>query len=226
MRLFLHMPKCAGTSIKRMLETEIIEQVAFDYDSYFKIPESERSEKIRQSLDSPIKCIGKEIVYGHFFPVKYIGNTKPANLRLVTILRDPIERLISHYNFWNSGIFSDHYLWAKMKRENWKLKDFIMREEMRNFYSQYLTQIPLQFFSYIGIYENLTESVEMCLSTLGLKLRNTIPPHLNKTEFNQKSELTNDFIEEAKKFHFHDYVIYDYALSNYHAHTIQRLNLN
>lgn len=218
MRLFLHMPKCAGTSIKKLLEIHCHNEIIFDYDSFFKIPKSKRSLKILNSFNNPTSVNGNEIIFGHFFPIKYIGEKSPINLKLVTILRDPLERLISHYYYWNKGDFSDHYLWRKMKQNKWTLPQFIMNCEMQNLYDQYFCQCPLQFFSYIGIYENLVESTQKCLSTIGLSGNFTDIPHYNKTSSKLSTKLSDSFIKEAQDFHSLDYLIYKYAIKKFHSH--------
>jgi hypothetical protein len=218
MRLFLHMPKCAGTSIKRILETLKSEKIFFDYESFFKIPKSKRSEKILNSFNNPTRINENEIVFGHFFPIKYIGDKIPINFKLVTILRDPIERLISHYYYWNKGDFSHHYLWRKMRQNNWTLSQFIMCSEIQNLYDQYFCQCPLQFFSYIGIYENLVESTQKCLSSIGLSGNFTDIPHYNITSNKLSLELSDSFIKEAQDFHALDYLIYKYAIKKFHSH--------
>lgn len=214
------MPKCAGASIKEVLEKQCHtpNNLLFDYDSYFRIPKWDRDQKILHSLENPTIVDNSCIVYGHFFPVKYIGDAKPNNLIMVTILRDPLSRLISHYHFWNSGDFSDHYLWRKMKENSWTLSQFIMSDEMRNFYSQYFSQCPLHFFSYIGIYENLKESTKHCFSMLGLNEDLSSVPHLNKTKNKQSDDLSHNFLKEAKDFHSEDYLIYNYAIHKFHNH--------
>ena len=218
MRLFLHIPKCAGTSIKEILENQCSNNLSLDYDSYFRLPKPERAKKILHSLENPTAVDDSHVVYGHFFPVKYIGDRKPINLTLVTILRDPLSRLISHYEFWNNRDFSDHYLWRKMKENSWTLSQFIMSDEMRNFYSQYFSQCPLQLFSYIGIYENLIESTNECLTALRLNGNLVSIPHSNKTPNKLFENLSHNFLKEAQDFHSDDYLIYNYALKKFNPH--------
>ena len=218
MKLFLHMPKCAGTSLKEKLHQEFGKQLELDYDSYFLTPQFKRSKKILSALKSSKYFDADKVVFGHFFPVKYIGDTIPVTHKLVTILRDPISRLISHYKFWKLYEKSaDVYVWKKMKSENWSLSDFIMCDEMRNLYSQYLTQCPLSYFSYIGVYENLNESVRKCLAEIGAENPSDYHvPHMNKTGKVETEELSPAFLKQARDWHQDDYLIYNYAVHKFH----------
>ena len=218
-QLFLHMPKCAGSSVKVLLQELLGPKLELDYDSYFSLPKEKRSDVLLKCLKKPSFVSNDKIIYGHFFPIKYIGDSVLSNLKLVTILRDPISRLISHYNFWNSNDFSDHYLWRKMISEKWTLEEFIMSNEMKNFYSQYLSLCPIQLFSYIGIFENLEESVQKCFLSLGIGKNHTITlPHINSSNKLNYSEISDKFLNEAKSFHAEDYIIYNYARQKFHYH--------
>lgn len=218
MKLFLHMPKCAGTSVLNILENKFEDNIIKDYDSFFKIPQEKRNEKIKESIELKNNVPEDKIVYGHFFPVKYLANYQEKTI-LVTILREPIERLKSHYKFWNLDDFSEHYLWRKMKEKNWTFEEFALCSEMQNFYSQYFTGIKLSDFTFIGIYENLDYSIEKCLLELDVKFDKKIP-HLNVTENNKSINLDIELIEKIKKFHSKDYEIYEYAANKFHKKNI------
>jgi hypothetical protein len=206
------MPKCAGTSVRTLLENSHGDRLVEDYDSFFKIPQPHRNELILNALLSPIRAPSDKIVYGHFFPVKYIGSETKAAVNLVTILRDPIARLHSHYHFWNSGDFSDHYLWRKMKSEQWDFTKFAFSAEMRNFYSQYITHVPLGLFTYIGLYENLEVSVAECFAALGGSSENRLKvPRHNVTPVKEAIPLDGEVVARLREYHAEDYLIYEFA---------------
>src|ERR1700750_2844825 len=106
-RFFLHMPKCGGTSVRTAIENLGSANLVRDYDSYFKIPMRQRAMVVAESGREPHVIPDNALVFGHFFPVKYKIFLSNNDCKLVTILRDPIDRLISHYRYWNSADFSD-----------------------------------------------------------------------------------------------------------------------
>ena len=217
LRLFLHMPKCAGTTIKDWLSANMSNAVRFDYESYFKIPRCERNTSILKKLLEPESGDRDKIIYGHFFPVKYFGTQKPENYKLVTILRDPVDRVLSHYKYWNSESFPDHYLWRKMKENSWSFEEFAFCEEMQNFYSQYLIQVPVGSFDYIGLFEDFEKSVSRCFEVLGVDRANGIGSHrANMSNGITLDAIDGNVLKKLKQHHAEDYLIYEYAREQYH----------
>jgi hypothetical protein len=210
------MPKCAGKSTLNVLERHVSDRLILDYASYFKIPEPERSGRVLESLKNPISVPAGKVVFGHFFPVKYLGHSSIVHpdFRMVTILRDPITRLHSHYKFWNSRDFRDHFIWRKMKQENWQFEDFAFSEEMRNIYAQYGLCESLERFTYIGLFENLDCSIAKCMDELGIGNTGDLTvPILNQNQNPAEINLSANMLRKLRAFHSEDYKVYEYAKS-------------
>lgn len=212
-RLFLHMPKCAGSSVVAMLTKAAPELILHDHEhSFFRIPRPERNEVLLQSLFHPAEAPEDKIVIGHFFPVKYLGSAPDHHTRLVTILRDPIERLRSHYRYLCSGNFPEHYVWRKRQAENWSFEDFAFSSEMRNFYSQYFFGVSLGSFAFIGLYENLAVSIRRCCAVLELPLPADLEiPRVNVSPSQVPTEISDATASELRDYHADDYAIYRFA---------------
>ncbi len=211
MKLFLHMPKCGGTSVLQALEAASDVEIVRDYNSFFKIPLPVRAGVIKASLNNNTPHTSDAIIYGHFFPIKYCHGRPHPDANMVTIIRDPVRRLISHYNYWKSGSFPDHYLWNKMMENNWNFNDFAFCEEMQNIYSQYFYGIDVESFSYIGTFENLVGSFQSCCRTLGVDARHIVLDHCNKTMANEDIHMDKYTLQKLQAFHADDYAIYNYA---------------
>lgn len=87
--IFLHIPKAAGTSFKRILEKNFRQEQVYLVDG----PEDE--DKLEALSDR--EKLELRLIYGH----QYFGLHRflPQRATYMTILRDPIARTISHYRF-------------------------------------------------------------------------------------------------------------------------------
>ena len=116
--LFLHIPKCAGTT----LNFEIIKKQFKPHEFIFFYDQGtpaliELLKGMSKKEQKKIKCIS-----GHFyFGVHKYFYVRPATY--ITILRDPIERIISHY--YQVRRWEPHYLYKEVTKNNLTLKKYI-----------------------------------------------------------------------------------------------------
>jgi hypothetical protein len=155
----LHLPKTAGSSFSKALEKYFGNNLLLDYDD---IPISKPNfERSREALLSSIRIAergisGIKCVHGHFLPIKYLLLSVKNKLRFLTWMRNPVERVISHYFYWKGIYNSETSTSPHLKRvidEDWSLERFCLGAEFRNLYSQYLWGFPLEMFDFVGIVE-------------------------------------------------------------------------
>jgi hypothetical protein len=91
--IFIHLPRTAGTSLRRALEGRFEpEESLFVYDHRsWAVPRSRVA-----GLD-PERLRRARLVYGHA-PFG-LHRALPGRSRYLTVLRDPVERVVSHYQF-------------------------------------------------------------------------------------------------------------------------------
>ena len=169
----------------------------------------------RENLAEIIKELngtGIECIHGHFLPFKYL--TGEENFTYVTWLRDPIERVASHYFYWKRSYstIKAGALHKKVIEEDWTLEKFCFSEEMRNIYSQFLWNFPIEKFSFIGITEHYEEDFNFFVKKfLSINddiqiLQKNVNPEKSTSYFNDPA-----LINELKEFHAEDYKIYNRA---------------
>jgi hypothetical protein len=160
MLISVHFPKTAGTSFLASLEHHFGERLLQDYtDRPINSGAARRNIRalqscLRNALPRPdlaeVAC-----VHGHFMPLKYTLLRAVPRKNYVAWMRDPVERVASHYSYWTRDF--DPRIAGQLHRrvveERWSLERFCLGPEMRNLYSKFLWGFSLSHFDFIGITE-------------------------------------------------------------------------
>lgn len=158
MLISVHLPKTAGKSFQAALRTRFGDSLIEDYGTLpMNTPGYERN---RAAIEAGLRnadhdFAGVECIHGHFLPVKYLLMSVRRPVRFVTWMRDPVQRLLSNYHYWQRTYRPDASptLHRRVVEEGWSLERFCLGEEMRNMYAQFLWGFPAENLDFIGITE-------------------------------------------------------------------------
>lgn len=167
MLISLHLPKTAGTRFRRLLESHFAERLLADYADapLHDTVAARRLQALRAGaalLLRPHRLQDVEAVHGHFLAIKYSLWSGGPGWRRVTWLRDPVERLASHYYYWRRSYepAQSGVLHQRMMEEDWSLERFCLGPELRNIYRQFLWGVPLARFDFVGITEHFDHDID------------------------------------------------------------------
>lgn len=159
MLVSLHLPKTAGTSLRYAMRAHYGTGLLEDYDAPpMQIPRGRRELSAMAAGFSARQHWSDDIIaiHGHFLPLKYRIALRGRDVRYATWLRDPVERVQSHYHYWQRDYAGDdptQPLRNRVVREGWSLQRFCLGPEMRNLYRQYLWGFDPARFEFMGITE-------------------------------------------------------------------------
>lgn len=167
MLISLHLPKTAGTRFRSLLESHFAERLLADYADapLHDTVAARRLRALRAGtglLLRPRRLQDVEAVHGHFLAIKYSLWGGGPGWRRVTWLRDPVERLASHYHYWRRSYepAQSGALHRRMMEDDWSLERFCLGPELRNCYRQFLWGVPLGRFDFVGITEHFDDDID------------------------------------------------------------------
>jgi len=209
----VHIPKTAGSSFRAVLEQHYANSITLDYgDLPINTPVGARHRKAKEdALHNSVRDFGSiKCVHGHFLPAKYLPLKTSGRAKFITWLRDPFERAVSHFNFWQRSYDPANApaLHRRVIEERWSLEQFCLAEELRNFYAQFLWSFPVTLFDFIGITEHFAEDLSFfCNRFLGA-LPEQIP-RINSAPTPCASEAGDRLLRDYfRALHNEDYRIY------------------
>jgi hypothetical protein len=206
--IFLHLPKTGGSSFLEVLK--------FSYgDKHVRHFERDECLELQSQGLKISEVIGPEVrvIHGHirFKEVKDIY--KKQRPKLITFFREPVERVVSNYNWWKHTL-KDNPAHPAYSHRNDSLSSYVGSKDTQNKMSYFLRGCSLKDFTYIGF----LDSFENDLQEIKKLFAWPEPPkfHEKKAEnFSPKSKepLDDDLLKKIKKLNKRDLVLYQKALS-------------
>ena len=189
-----------------------------DYeDKPINTPADERNKRaMADASANACRDFGEiECIHGHFQPVKYLALKKKGRAKFVCWLREPLARMVSHYNFWlrdYDGGIGKGDLHCKVIEDKWSLEHFCFSDEMRNFYAQFLWSFPLGLFDFVGITEHFDEDLQI-FGRIFLKKENLETARANIAPLVHPIwSPSQEFRTRFEEFHAEDYRMYREAV--------------
>jgi Galactose-3-O-sulfotransferase len=236
--IFLHLPKAAGSTLNRLIECEYplfrmysIDPVFFRWSwAHLQRLSQERLERIR-------------VFKGHMSFGLHAILPQPATY--ITVLRDPVDRVLSAFYFMRS--YKLHPLYWKFRRENWSVEDFLRRLPRGNVQCKILAGADYgkpctaeicetakenlaRHFSVVGLLERFEESLALMKLRFGWKLHYYSMFNVTRARpaTSEIPQSTRDLIVEKNSF---DISLYDFAAKVFqtavetHATEVARIRL-
>jgi hypothetical protein len=165
---YVHFPKAGGTSLGSQLDQHFPGQVLADYTHD---PIGGTDIKIHGWPEENI--VG---VRGHLHPSRYV---KWCDV-LFTLLREPVENLISIYFFWMT-LPPSGPVHTKFIEERPSVLEFATRYPLRTLMSEaYFGEFDMALFDFVGFHDVRQESFEKISDLIGVSLMHDLC--LNKTD--------------------------------------------
>lgn len=211
-----HLPKTAGVSFFSALKQQFPSGLRRDYEDVpINTPVRERITAAFQHGMANVdqEFAGIRCIHGHFLPVKYLPlATMRGNVDFITWMRNPVDRVISHYRYWkrNFDPAKSQAFHRQVVEEDWPLEKFCLSPRLRNLYGQFLYAFPLEYFEFVGITEYFEEDLA-AFSRRYFGLAATVE-RLNVAPSGDRLQADPGLRREIEQFHAADMALYERAL--------------
>jgi hypothetical protein len=219
--IFVHLPKCGGTTLNRLIEWEYPPTRVFSVDpSFFRW-------SYRKLLGWPAKRLGRMMVFQGHMPFG-VHRLLPQSATYLTVLRDPIDRGISEYYYALSRVVHPEH--RKMKQLSFE--EYIKATPYANVQTKLIAgQDPgydflggdctaatlaqakenlAKHFSLVGLTERFEETLALAKIIFGWQVRNYASFNVTKGR-PRKDDVPAEIRAAIGEQYRYDVELYDYA---------------
>jgi hypothetical protein len=228
---YIHVYKCGGTSMRKFItenidlsNTKLIDQWIYEWERSINPPDRTfgnmtRAEYLRFQYHK-WDPLDKIVVLSHSFFYSFMKRW--SNFTFATLLRNPIDRVISQFNFQRRTF--EHFDEISLKTWLDSISSFEFNMQTAAFCGSpsddinvshlQMAQANLHYFDFIGFVEDFEESIELFKHVYGIENK-AIIPELNKNP--EKVNVPEDLIDQLKHHCRYDIELIEYARRLYIA---------
>lgn len=219
--IFLHLPKCAGTTLNRIIEWEYDPLRVFSIDPVLFLWSYKKLNRW------PAKRLAKMQVFKGHMPFG-IHRRLPQPSTYITFLRDPVERVISAYYFARNYLLHPKHRWiSKLTLEeygrvspnhNVQCKYISGRPFVGDFHAGDCDEEMLEtakgnlnrYFSMVGLTERFDEGLAMLKIMFGWEIAKYAKFNVTRSR-QAKTSLSPGTVELIAERNKYDVALYEYA---------------
>lgn len=214
--IFLHIPKTAGTTLNRIIEWQYRPLSIFSVDPYRIRATVQRFKTFSEQRRRRYRVVRGHLHYG-------IHEFLPQGATYITILREPVARLLSSYHFILRRPL--HPLHRKLKKERLAVEDLIrLTPHRQNLQCRFISGIGTngicderaldlakknltRSFRVVGLSERFQESLLLMITAFGWK----VPFYENRKVSKVRPSLEPGMVDMIRAHNRLDLELYDFG---------------
>lgn len=210
----LHIPKTGGASfVNFMKEVFGGENVIRFRKLNYRIENSDWTlvEKNDRERDLKTEAGRHKVLHGHFQYNEIEDIHKNSNAKVITWVRDPVERVVSRYFYLQRTIRDEPNHFQKEKKDM-GLLEFAELPSQRNVMSRYVDGISIENLFFIGVLEYHDQSIEEFKQLFNITAK-VLPAWDNKNlEYKSQYSVSDDEKRSVMELNSHDVELYNKVL--------------
>ena len=216
--VFIHIPRTAGTTFKKMLRN----------CGYRGKGDNTELENLREMFTGKRKLspftypwtleeyrVYKKLIQGHTPLAKYYPMLQESH-KFITWVRDPVERMVSQYNWWIARGYKGGDIGGVWRRKVCarQLSIVDLCKKMPNTYRVMLGD-DLSVFDWIGVQEDFAGSLERFGNVFGITIPEYEDWNVRGEAYRTKFKVANKIRDKMRKYLQSDYKVYEEVLKLY-----------
>ena len=197
--LFIHIPKTGGSSVESYFSSKF--NIPLNNSSLFHFIHDARLVNEKMKINSSLQ----HITYNQILEYSKIFNIKFDNIKIITIVRNPYERIMSDLFF--NNLVTTH---VTTERVFDIIKEYLVSDKYDNHnipQHKFITNDKGEIIQNIHILK--TESLTNDMNTLGYSDFN-IFENVNMNKINYYNYLNNNSINIINQFYHLDFILFNY----------------
>ncbi|PPS40408.1 sulfotransferase family 2 domain-containing protein [Chroococcidiopsis sp. TS-821] len=237
--IFLHLPKAAGSTLHRIIERQYPANVIYSIDG-LKVAESiEEFKNLPIARRQEIKMLKGHMNFG-------LHEYLPRPSTYITMLREPVERVISLYYYIIRN--PKHWLHAEVKGKNLSLQEYVSSgiataanngqtrliaavdeskvgfDQMSEEHLAIAKQRLQDYFTVVGITEKFDETLILLKNKFGWKMPLYVKENVTKNR-QSKASVPPQTLETVEYYNQLDIQLYQYAKQLFEQQISQNLDI-
>jgi hypothetical protein len=218
--IFLHIPKTAGTTLNRIIEWQYNPVSIFTVDPHRIRATVARFKTFSEQRRRRFRVVRGHLLYG-------IHEFLPQGATYITMLRDPVARVLSSYAFILRRPL--HPLHRKLKASRLGVEDFIrMTLHRQNLQCRFISGIGVgpdcdegalelakenltRSFHIVGLCERFQESLCLMMAAFGWK----VPFYTNRKVTKKRPSIESNVIDMIREYNRFDLQLYDFVWKSF-----------